>query len=270
MSLLKHQFLFLFFLLTTIQFSIAQSNSLFKNEEDRVLKLAEQYQKLVPVTVSASASSRSAGGKNDFYSEGDYWWPNPEDPNGPYIRRDGLTNPDNFTAHREAMIRFSQISGALTSAYLVSGKEEYAAALIPHLRAWFIEADTRMNPNLLYGQAIKGVVTGRGIGIIDTIHLMEVAKAVQAIESSTSLAPDDLKKIKGWFSEYLDWIYTHPYGIAERDNGNNHSICWAMQAAVFADLVGNQEVLAFCRNMYKETLLPAPNLMAIHFLRWMP
>jgi hypothetical protein len=256
MSLLKHQFLFLFFLLTTIQFSIAQSNSLFKNEEDRVLKLAEQYQKLVPVTVSASASSRSAGGKNDFYSEGDYWWPNPEDPNGPYIRRDGLTNPDNFTAHREAMIRFSQISGALTSAYLVSGKEEYAAALIPHLRAWFIEADTRMNPNLLYGQAIKGVVTGRGIGIIDTIHLMEVAKAVQAIESSTSLAPDDLKKIKGWFSEYLDWIYTHPYGIAERDNGNNHSICWAMQAAVFADLVGNQEVLAFCRNMYKETLLP--------------
>ena len=236
MSLPKHHFIFLFFLLTTIQFSIAQSNSLFKNEEDRVLKLAEQYQKLVPVTVSASASSRSAGGKNDFYSEGDYWWPNPEDPNGPYIRRDGLTNPDNFTAHREAMIRFSQISGALASAYLVSGKEEYAAALIPHLKAWFIAADTRMNPNLLYGQAIKGVVTGRGIGIIDTIHLMEVAKAVQAIESSKLMVSADLVKIKGWFSEYLDWIYTHPYGIAERDNGNNHSVCWAMQSGSFCRL----------------------------------
>jgi len=256
MSLLKYHFIFLFFLLTTIQFSIAQSNPLFDKEAERILELAETYKKLAPITVTASSSPRSVGGENDFYSEGDYWWPNPEDPNGPYIRRDGLTNPDNFTAHREAMIRFSQISGALASAYLISGKEVYAEALIPHLQAWFIAADTRMNPNLLYGQAIKGVVTGRGIGIIDTIHLMEVAKAVQAIESSTLMVSSDLIKIKGWFSEYLDWIYTHPYGIAERDNGNNHSVCWAMQAAVFADLVGNQEVLAFCRRMYKETLLP--------------
>ena len=256
MSLLKHHFIFFFFLLTTIQFSIAQSNPLFDKEAERILELAETFKKLAPITVTASSSSRSAGGKNDFYSEGDYWWPNPEDPNGPYIRRDGLTNPDNFTAHREAMIRFSQISGALASAYLVSGKAEYAAALIPHLKAWFIAADTRMNPNLLYGQAIKGVVTGRGIGIIDTIHLMEVAKAVQAIESSKLMVSADLVKIKGWFSEYLDWIYTHPYGIAERDNGNNHSVCWAMQAAVFADLVGNQEVLAYCREMYKTKLLP--------------
>lgn len=256
MTFLKHPVLSVFFLFATLQFGIAQSNTLFENEEARVLKLAETYKKLAPITVTASSSSRSAGGKNDFYSEGDYWWPNPENPNGPYIRRDGLTNPDNFTAHREAMIRFSQISGALASAYLISGKEEYAEALIPHLQAWFIASDSRMNPNLLYGQAIKGVVTGRGIGIIDSIHLMEVAKAVTAIESSKSLVPDDLKKIKAWFSDYLNWIYTHPYGIAERDNGNNHSVCWAMQAAVFAELVGNQEVLDYCREMYKTKLLP--------------
>jgi len=250
---------FLFFLILSIaSFStgFGQTDALFEKEKARVLRLAEVYKNLDPITVSASFSPRSAGGKNDFYSEGDYWWPNPDDPDGPYIRRDGLTNPDNFTAHREAMIRFSQISGALGSAYLVSGKEEYATALIPHLRAWFIEPDTRMNPNLLYGQAIKGVVTGRGIGIIDTIHLMEVAKAVQAIASAESLNSADLIQIKAWFSDYLNWIFTHPYGIAERDNGNNHSVCWAMQAAVFAELVGNDEVLAYCREMYKTQLLP--------------
>jgi hypothetical protein len=250
---------FLFFLILSIaSFStgFGQTDALFEKEKARVLRLAEVYKNLDPITVSASFSPRSAGGKNDFYSEGDYWWPNPDDPDGPYIRRDGLTNPDNFTAHREAMIRFSQISGALGSAYLVSGKEEYGNALIPHLRAWFIEPDTRMNPNLLYGQAIKGVLTGRGIGIIDTIHLMEVAKAVQAIASAESLNSGDLIQIKAWFSDYLNWIFTHPYGIAERDNGNNHSVSWAMQAAVFAELVGNDEVLTYCREMYKTQLLP--------------
>src|SRR5689334_2429931 len=49
-----------------------------------------------PVTVTAAYSLRSAGGKHDFYSEGDYWWPNPLSTDSPYIQRDGLTNPDNF------------------------------------------------------------------------------------------------------------------------------------------------------------------------------
>ena len=31
-----------------------------------------------PVTVTATRATRSAGGIHDFYSEGDYWWPNPE------------------------------------------------------------------------------------------------------------------------------------------------------------------------------------------------
>src|SRR4051812_7651132 len=53
-----------------------------------------------PITVTAETCPRSAGGKHDFYSEGDYWWPDPKNPNGPYIQRDGLTNPNNFVAHR--------------------------------------------------------------------------------------------------------------------------------------------------------------------------
>lgn len=228
----------------------------FAKERVRVIRLAEEYKDEKPITVTAESSSRSAGGVHDFYSEGDYWWPDPDNPEGPYIQRDGLTNPDNFTAHREAMIRFSQISGALASAYLVSKDDKYVEALAPHLRAWFIDESTKMNPNLLYGQAIKGRVTGRGIGIIDTIQLMEVAKAIQAVEGSEVISPGEIQQMKDWFSEYLTWMTTHPYGIAERDHGNNHSVCWAMQAAVFARLVGNQEVLDYCREMYKTVLLP--------------
>ena len=225
-------------------------------EKERVLENGKAYMNLEPITVTASTCERSGGGIHDFYSEGDYWWPDPENPKGPYIRKDGMTNPENFTYHREAMIRLSQISGALASAYIITGDEKYVSQLLPHLKAWFIDEATLMNPNLLYGQAIMGKVTGRGIGIIDTIHLMEVAKAIAAIEDSDVISDSDSTKLKDWFGTYLDWIFSHPYGITERDNGNNHSVCWAMQASVFAHFVGNKEVLDYCRNMYKTVLLP--------------
>lgn len=225
-------------------------------EKIRVLKNAELYLNAEPITVTSSFCKRSAGTLHDFYSEGDYWWPDLQNPDGPYIRKDGMTNPDNFTAHREALMRFSQISGALGSAYILTKDQIYANKLAIHLQAWFINENTKMNPNLLYAQAVKGIATGRGIGIIDTIHLIEVAKAIQAIEDSKALSKEDLTAIKLWFSTYLNWLTTHEYGIAERDNGNNHSVCWTMQVAAFAELTNDKPTMDFCRNFYKNTLLP--------------
>jgi hypothetical protein len=86
---------------------------------------AEWAMQQQPVTVTAQSSPRSAGGKHDFFSEGDYWWPNPVSADSPYIQRDGMTNPGNFTAHRLAMIRFSKIVGALASAYQLTGDKKY-------------------------------------------------------------------------------------------------------------------------------------------------
>ena len=221
-----------------------------------VLKDAQKFLHLEPITVTSHTTERSAGTQHDFYSEGDYWWPNPEDPDGPYIRKDGLSNPDNFVAHRHSMIRLSQISGALASAYLITKDEVYLNKLMLHLKAWFVNEDTRMNPHLLYAQAIKGKVTGRGIGIIDTIHLIEVALAVKVIEDSDRNNKQEVNKIKDWFSQYLNWLTTHKYGIKERDNGNNHSTCWAMQVAAFAKLVDNKEQILFCKRLLKNKLIP--------------
>ena len=82
----------------------------------RVLALADSFRTLKPVTVTAAVCPRSAGGPHDFYSEGDYWWPDPNNPEGPYIRRDGLSNPNNFNEHRRFLVRFSRIEGALAAA----------------------------------------------------------------------------------------------------------------------------------------------------------
>ena len=209
-----------------------------------------------PVTVTAETCPRSAGGKHDFYSEGDYWWPDEKNPNGPYIQKDGMTNPDNFVAHRHAMIRFSQIIGALASAYKITGNVKYIKAAQIHLRAWFTDPETLMNPNLQYAQAIKGVATGRGIGIIDTIQLMEVVQGLEAMEGSAALDKQTLTGVKEWFSKYITWLTTHPYGKDEMNAKNNHGTCWCMQTACFAKFTGNTEVMKFCSDRFKNVLLP--------------
>jgi hypothetical protein len=112
-----------------------------------------------------------------------------------------------------------------------------------------------MNPSLLYAQAIKGRVTGRGIGIIDTIHLMEVAQALLRIRNAASVDAADWEAIRQWFANYLDWLMTHPYSEQEKNTTNNHATCWVMQVASFAKLTYNQEILNMCRNRYKEVLL---------------
>jgi len=209
-----------------------------------------------PVTITSFSCDRSAGGIHDFYSEGDYWWPDPENPDGPYVQRDGMTNPGNFTEHRKVMIRLSQITGLLASAYKITGDEKYVNQAFLHLSAWFADTSTRMNPSLLYAQAIKGRFTGRGTGIIDTVHLMEVAQSILAMEKAKCVDKKLLEAIKTWFSEYLEWLMTHQYSIDEMNAKNNHATCWVMQVASFARLTGNENILDFCRQRYRDVLLP--------------
>ncbi len=229
--------------------------SILEIETPRILKKARRYLSEAPRTVTADTCERSVGGPHDYYSEGDYWWPNPKNPDSPYVRRDGETNPSNFIAHRKSMIRLSDIIGTLTSAYLITEDEKYAAKAVLHLKAWFFDEKTRMNPSLLYGQAIKGRHSGRSIGIIDTLHLVEVARGAKLLCASRSFPAKDQKEVKAWFREYLAWINTHEYGKREKHHPNNHGVCWSLQAAAFADLVGDKDQLAWIRKQFKTVYL---------------
>ena len=225
-------------------------------ERNRVLSAAQRYLKESPLTITASSSPRSAGGRHDFFSEGDYWWPDPANPDGPYIQRDGMTNPENFVAHRQALVRLSVQVPALAAAWVLTRDRQYTDHITRHLSAWFIDERTRMNPHLLYGQAIKGRVTGRGIGIIDTIHLVEVVRAIRMLAATRALSATVVSGARNWFDRYLTWMTTHEYGIAEREAKNNHGTCWVMQVAEFAHFVGRNDLLQFCRDRLRTVLVP--------------
>jgi len=225
-------------------------------ERPRVLRAADADLVQAPQTITAFPAPRSHGGLHDFYSEGDYWWPDPGYPGGPYIQRDGMSNPDNFVAHRRALLRFAVQMPALTAAWKLTGERRYLDQARAHLRAWFVDPATRMNPNLQYAQAIQGRSSGRGIGIIDTVHLVEVARAIDVLQAGGALPAGERAAIQAWFSEYLRWLTTSKNGQDERDAKNNHGSCWLLQVAAFAHLTGNDALLAYARTRFKTVLLP--------------
>ena len=227
-----------------------------KIDRNRILSAARRYLAEQPKTITGVRAARSEGGPHDYFSEGDYWWPDPKNPSGPYIRRDGFSNPANFNDHRELLIRLSLQMPALTAAWIVTRDRRYAAKAADHLRAWFVNPDTRMNPSLQFAQAIHGVTPGRGIGIIDTLHLVEVARAAAWIEHSGELKPSEMDSVRHWFANYLTWMTTSKNGLEEKAAKNNHGTCWVAQAAEFARFTHDDANLEECRNLFRAKLVP--------------
>jgi hypothetical protein len=223
----------------------------------RILKAANAALALAPITLTKFHAKLSAGGPNDFYSNGDYWWPDPTKTNGlPYLQRDGETNPDNFNAHRLAVRDLRDAVAALGAAYRITGDDRYAAKAAGLLRVFFLDPQTRMNPHLNFAQAIPGRSPGRGIGIIDTLHLAEVPLALAALERSPAFPSEARAGLKQWFRDYLAWMLTSKNGQEEAAAKNNHAVAFWLQVAAFAGWVGDEAPLTECRRQFKEVFVP--------------
>ena len=226
-------------------------------ERRRLLPQAETLLAAESRTIAAIAAPRSPAGPQDYYSEGDYWWPDPANPGGPYIRRDGRSNPDKFDGHRDALIAFGRTVPALAALWDLTGEPRFAEAAMRHLAAWFVDPETRMNPHLDHAQAIIGVNTGRAIGVIDTLQVVEVARAAALFARRNAPGYAAIRAgVEGWFAAYLDWLTTSPFGTEERDEANNHGSCWLLQASSFAALLGRDDILADARTRLKTIIIP--------------
>lgn len=226
-------------------------------ERRRLTPLADALLAAESRTIAAIAAPRSPAGPQDYYSEGDYWWPDPANPGGAYIRRDGRSNPDKFDGHRDALIAFGRTVPALAALWDLTGEARFAERAMRHLAAWFVDPATRMNPSLDHAQAIIGVNAGRAIGVIDTLQIVEVARAAALFARRDAPGYAAIRAgVEGWFAAYLDWLTASPFGITERDEQNNHGTCWLLQVASFAALLGRKDVLADTRTRLQTVIIP--------------
>ncbi|WP_374950985.1 alginate lyase family protein [Mucilaginibacter sp.] len=196
-----------------------------------------------------------SGDKHDYMSLAPYWWPDSTKADGkPYIRRDGRTNPEKFLLHdRDQIGRIEDEVRKLAATYYFTGNELYAQKAVKMLRVFFLDAATKMNPNLNYAQYVTGVNDGRGIGIIETYGLINIPDAMAFLQGSKACTPDVNAGVKNWFREYLNWLQTSNNGIAESKEKNNHGTIYDLQVIDFSLYVGNA---ALAKKVLQERTIP--------------
>jgi hypothetical protein len=205
---------------------------------------ADEALKKGPYSVTFKSKTPPSGDKHDYMSVGPYWWPDSSKADGlPYIRKDGQVNPERYA------IKDADYHGALCEdvyllgiAWFFTNDEKYAAHAVKLLQVWFLNADTKMNPNLNFGQGIPGRMHGRGIGIIDTRNLAKLIDGVQLLKNSKRLPAADYKGVQDWYRQFLTWMTTSPIGLDEADEFNNHGTWYDVQVVSMALFTGQPEL----------------------------
>jgi hypothetical protein len=220
----------------------ANDNSVIKSY-DHLMQECKQMLKYGPHSVMDKKDVPPSGNKHDYMSIAPYWWPDSSKPGGvPYIRKDGLVNPEvNNYMDKENLPKLCEVVYGLSLGYYFSDDEQYAKKISDLLQVWFLDSATKMNPNVNYGQAVKGVISGRAEGLIDTRHFIFMLDAVKLISNSKSWTKSNSDGLKNWFTDYYHWMNTSKIGLDELNADNNHGVWFDAQALSISNYLGTKD-----------------------------
>lgn len=236
------QYLFCRADLQKVKEALARKDKRFLSAAEKLRSEAEEALDKGPWTVVDKKSVPPSGNKHDYMSVAKYWWPDPDNPDGPYIRRDGVTNPNTITSDKQELKEMTRTVETLALAYFLFDREAYAEKAAEIIRTWFLDQDTYMSPNLEYGQAIPGRSTGRPFGIIETRRFIQILDAVRILRASKFWSERDQQDLKAWFGAYLDWLLKSDLGRQEARNGNNHETAYCLQVMIYALFTGQKQI----------------------------
>ncbi len=204
----------------------------------QLLQLADAALVRAPTSVIDKPAPAPSGDRHDFFAIGAYSWPNPETADGlPYVRRDGVHNPEAYTSERYDKGRFQTFVNdvcLLSTAFFYSGNQAYAAKAKEILRRWFGNPSTRMNPSFRYAAAHPGISDGKHSGIIEGVILIEMLDHLVLLERQRVLDQDEIRIIQNWFRELSDWLVTSEFGRREFLTSNNHGSYYLAQVMTFS------------------------------------
>lgn len=163
-----------------------------------------------------------SGDKHNFESLSPYWWPDPKNPDGPYIARDGEFNPE-YKKYDEPRLAALRINLTFCSkAFFLTGDLRYYDFICLQLDTWFINPETRMTPNFEYCQFIPGRNNGRGNpqGMAETYNFNDILESIRLVNAVKSIGKGRMKALQSWFREFAHWMQTSDYGLQTQDFKN--------------------------------------------------
>jgi len=195
-----------------------------------------------PDSVMGKTGIPPSGNKHDYYSLARYAWPNPGNPTGPYITRDGKPNPviTSATYDWRTWTTLHARLDCLTHAWVLKRDARYARQAVRLLRVWFLDPATRMNPSLDYAQLIPGKQPVGGV--IESWMLPHLVDDLCLLADSPDFSAKDQNGMKAWMNEYLLWLTTKPMGMQEFARDNNRGTWCDAQIAALALYVGKPAV----------------------------
>lgn len=232
-----HPYLYDYRFLLEIKKRVRERDPLFEQAVRALMAVAEDSLFIPIGSVMDKTGIPPSQDKHDYMSLARYWWPNPKKKNGiPYGRRDGVVNPmirdDKYDYDRKC--KMTDACKVLSWAYFLSEDERYAECAARRIRTWFLDSNTRMNPNLNYAQGIPGVTTGRAAGLIETSPFPALFDAVRVLSGSRAWTADDQAGLERWIRRYLKWMLESSAGIKESRALNNQGSWYDFQVAYFA------------------------------------
>jgi hypothetical protein len=224
--------------------SVAQNDAETKEMVAGIVKKANQFQEIQPLSVMDKGFTPVSGTKHDYMSQAPYFWYDSSKPNGrPYLRRDGERNPEiNKIEDHKHLDDLEEAVHISALAFYFTGTEKYAVKATALLRHWFLNEATKMNPNLNYAQGIPGITDGRGIGLIETRSLMNIADAAGLLDGSKAWTAADNQGLQNWYKEFLNWMLTSKNGKDERAAKNNHGTWYSAQVVDYALFTGDAKL----------------------------
>ena len=211
----------------------------------QLLADAEKALAVKPPSVLKKPQTPPSGDRHDYMSQAPYFWPDPAKKDGlPYLRKDGQRNPESHDEHSDAP-RMGRVGGSalpLALARYFTGKADYAEHAAKLLRVWYLDPATRMNPNFNFAQAVPGVNTGRGTGMIESRSSIPAMDAVGLLAGSPSWTKANADGMKTWMRAFLEWAQTSDNGKSEAAARNNHGSFYDEQIVSLALFLGRDDL----------------------------
>jgi hypothetical protein len=226
---------------------------------DAVRRLRAEAEKQLregPWTVTSDRPKNLDLDVHDYYSEAPYWWPDPANPTGPYVRKDGVINSARFLANKTALNAMCDAVFTLGAAAYLLDDPRYGKRAALVIRAWFINPQTRMNPDLEYSQAIRGSNSGRGAGVLDGRVFIQAIQGMEFLADTGTWDARDQKAVHEWFTDYLHWLTHSKHATDEKHSGNNHASWWTAQVAAIATYTDDPATAQMAFSFYRDSIFP--------------
>jgi hypothetical protein len=100
--------------------------------QQEAIQKAQSFLTVKADSIVEKSQTPPSGNKHDFFSLSPYYWPDPNNPKGPYILKDGQTNPESTA------IPDKQKLSDMTLAYHYTNDNKYASKAIEIMQIWLL------------------------------------------------------------------------------------------------------------------------------------